>query len=363
MMTTILDRYIIKQLIGPFFFGFFLFVTIIAIDPLMYALQSTINNNVSMLVVFRWFLNRLPQDMIFTFPMSVLLTTLMVFGRMSKDSETIALKAGGINFYRILIPVMIFALTVTGMSIMFNELVVPASNKRARNIKRYEIMKLVDPKATENSIMRTSDGAFAYARKVYENKGIMERVLLEYYSEQGILQKRITASSAKWDGKMWTLSAVVKQDYTNIGTGIATPTTQPLMPMPLIKEKPSDFARQSKRPNEMSYAELKERIDTYERTKFMDTTVMRVELAKKTSLPFASFFFAIIGASFGLTNNRSGAFIGFGVSILIIFMYYVLMSIFTALGKSAYLTPMLAAWMQNVISAFVGLKIVSKINK
>lgn len=362
-MITILDKYIVKQLIGPFFFGFFLFVTIIAIDPLMYALQTTINNNVSMLVVFRWFLNRLPQDMIFTFPMSVLLTTLMVFGRMSKDSETIALKAGGINFYRILIPVMMFALSVTGMSIVFNELVVPASNKRARNIKRYEIMKLVDPKATENSIMRTSDGAFVYARKVYEKKGKMESVLLEYYDNKGFLNKRITASTAIWNGKMWTLNAVVKQDYSSDMTGIATPTTLPELEMPLIIEEPSDFARQSKRPNEMSYAELKERIDTYERTKFMDTTVMRVELAKKTSLPFASFFFAIIGASFGLTNNRSGAFIGFGVSILIIFMYYVLMSIFTALGKSAYLSPMLAAWMQNVISAFVGLKIVSRINK
>lgn len=360
-MITILDKYIFKQLIGPFFFGFFLFVTIIAIDPLMYALQSTINNNVSLFVVFRWFINRLPQDMIFTFPMSVLLTSLMVFGRMSKDSETIALKAGGINFFRILVPVMVFALTVTAGSILFNELVVPSSNRKARNIKRYEIMKLVAPKATENSVMRTSDGAFTYARKVFENKGIMERVMLEYYNDEGVLIKRITASTANWDGKMWTLNAVVEQDYSKAGT--ASPTIMPILPLPNIHENPHDFARQSKRPNEMSYAELKRRIDTYERTKFMDTTVMRVELAKKTSLPFASFFFAIIGASFGLTNNRSGAFIGFGVSILIIFVYYVLMSIFIALGKSAYLPPMLAAWMQNIISAFAGLKIVSRINK
>jgi lipopolysaccharide export system permease protein len=83
----------------------------------------------------------------------------------------------------------------------------------------------------------------------------------------------------------------------------------------------------------------------------------------KTSLPFASFFFAIIGASFGLTNSRSGAFIGFGVSMLIIFLYYVLMSLFTALGKSGYLPPMLAAWVQNIIFAFAGFHIVSKINQ
>jgi lipopolysaccharide export system permease protein len=312
--------------------------------------------------MFRWFLNRLPQDMVFTFPMSMLLANLLVFGRMSKDSETTALRAGGINFYRILVPVIIFALLVTAISFYFNEMVVPSSNQNARNIKRYEIMKLVEPEASENSIMRVSDGAFAYARKVFEKSGRMEKVLLEYYDEEGFLKRRVSAATAQWDGDAWRFNGVIEQDYHK-NQALASPTSRPELKIPDIIEKPGDFARQSKKPNEMSYMELKERIDTYERTKFMDTTALRVELAKKTSLPFASFFFAIIGASFGLTNSRSGAFIGFGVSMLIIFLYYVLMSVFTALGKSEFLPPILAAWAQNIIFAFVGLHIVSKINK
>ena len=360
-MVKILDKYIIKQLLGPFLFGFFLFVTIISIDPLISALQRLVNENVSAWIVVRWFINKLPQDLVFTFPMSVLLSTLMTFGRMSKDSETTALRAGGTNFYRILVPVMIFASIVTLVSFLFNELIVPSSNQKARNIKRYEIMKLIEPKATENSIMRTSDGAFAYARKVYEKRGVMEKVLLEYYSNEGKLERRLSAATAKWNGSKWTLNGVVDQYYTDNTT--ASPTTITELIMPGIKEKPEDFARQSRRPNEMSYTELSNRIDTYERTKFMDTTALKVELARKTSLPFACFFFAIIGASFGLTNNRSGAFIGFGISILIIFLYYVCMSFFIALGKSGHLPPMLAAWMQNIIFAGVGFKIASRINQ
>ncbi|MGM0599470.1 MAG: LptF/LptG family permease [Candidatus Rifleibacteriota bacterium] len=361
-MIRILDKYIILQLIGPFLFGFFLFVTIIAIDPLMSALQRIVNEDVSFSIMLRWFLNRLPQDMVFTFPMSVLLANLLVFGRMSKDSETIALKAGGLNFYRILVPVIAFALLITLLSFMFNELIVPTSNQNARNIKRYEIMKLVEPKASENSIMRVSDGAFAYARKVYEKKGRMEKVLLEYYDKKGFLTRRLSAATAKWNGKHWVFIGVVEQNYKN-GEAVAEPVTRPELTIPAIIEKPSDFARQSKEPKEMSYLELKNRIDTYERTKFMDTTELRVELAKKTSLPFASFFFAIIGASFGITNSRSGAFIGFGVSMLIIFLYYVLMSVFTALGKSGHLAPMLAAWMQNILFALAGFKVLANINK
>lgn len=361
-MFKILDKYIFLQLVGPFLFGFFLFVTLIAIDPLISALQSVVNENVSMWVMFRWFLNRLPQDMVFTFPMSVLLANLLVFGRMSKDSETTALRAGGINFFRILIPVIVFALMITTISFIFNELVVPTSNQNARNIKRYEIMKLVEPEASENSIMRVSDGAFAYARKVYEKAGRMEKVLLEYYDDSGNLERRVSATTAEWDGQTWKFLGVVEQNYRE-NNAIASPTTIPELTIPAIVEKPGDFARQSKKPNEMSYRELKDRIDTYERTKFMDTTELRVELAMKTSLPFASFFFAIIGASFGLTNSRSGAFIGFGVSMLIIFLYYVLMSVFTALGKSDYLPPLLAAWLQNILFAGAGFRIVSKINE
>jgi len=359
-MIRILDRYIFTQLIGPFLFGFFLFVTIIAIDPLMSALQSIVNENVGLSVMGRWFLNRLPQDMIFTFPMSVLLANLLVFGRMSKDSETTALRAGGTNFFRILVPVIIFALMITIISFIFNELVVPGSNERARNIRRQEIMRLIEPEASENSIMRTSDGAFAYARKVYEKRGQMEKVLLEYYDNSGVLTKRISAATADWNGDAWILKHAVVQDYTQ--NAVPAPESITEIRIDTIEETPEDFARQSKKPTEMSYNELKDRIEAYERAQFMDTTEMRVGLAMKTSLPFASFFFAIIGASFGLTNNRSGAFIGFGVSILIIFFYYVLMSIFSALGKSGHIPPMLAAWAQNIIFALAGFYIVKRIN-
>ena len=360
-MIKVLDKYIFKSLIGPFFFGFFLFVTIIAIDPMINALQYVVNENTAFSVMFRWFLNRLPQDMIFTFPMSVLLANLLVFGQMSRGSETTAMRAGGINFYRILVPVILFATVVTIGSYIFNETVVPGSNARAKKIKRQEIMKLIEVECTENSILRTSDGAFAYARKVYEKKGKMEQVLFEYYNSEGILLKRLSAAEANWNGKDWVLTNVVEQDYEEKDK-LASPITHTEMILPHIDQKPADFARESKRPTEMSYVELRDRIEAYERSQFMDTTEMRVGLAQKTSLPFASIFFAIIGASFGLTNSRSGAFIGFGVSIGIIFFYYVLMSFFTALGKSGYIPPLLSAWMQNIIFAFIGIHIVRKVN-
>lgn len=357
-MVKIIDRYIFTQLLGPFFFGFFMFVIVIAIDPLISALQNIVNEGVSVLVVIRWFLYRLPQDMIFTFPMSTLLSTLLVFGRMSKDSETTAMKAGGINFFRLLVPVLAFAVMITVFSFAFNELVVPYSNQRANQIRREEIMRLVEPEATENSLMRAADGANVYARKVFEAQRTMETVLLEYY-DGGLLSRRISAATARYDGT-WTLKEVVLQVYE--AGRVASQVHFLEMKIPGVTETPSDFAKKSKRPNEMSYQELKERIEMYERTLFGDPNKLRVDLAMKTSLPFATMFFALIGASFGLTSYRSGAMIGFGVSIVIIFVYYVIMSFSVAMGKADLLPPLLAAWTQNIIYAVVGIFLVRRVN-
>ncbi|MBF0547415.1 MAG: LptF/LptG family permease [Candidatus Riflebacteria bacterium] len=358
-MIKTIDKYIFNQLIGPFFFGFFMFVTVIAIDPLMFALQNIVNDNIPAGIVIKWFLFRLPQDMIFTFPMSMLLASLLVFGRMSKDSETIALRAGGINFLRLLLPVMFFAVMITVVSFVFDELVVPDANKRAQEIRRNDIMRVVEPEASENVIMRISDGGFAYARKVFEAKNSMEKVLIEYYQD-GKISRRLSASEALWNGQEWGLTGIVEQLYED--GKVSTSKSYQKMDLKGVKETPADFARQSKRPNEMSYRELKDRIDTYDRTKFMDTTELQVELAMKTSLPFACIFFALIGASFGMTSYRSGAFIGFGVSIVIIFVYYVLMSTSTAMGKSGLLPVMLSAWLQNIVFAVAGIFIASRVN-
>jgi len=356
-MPKLLDRYIFQQLIGPFFLGFCMFIIVIAIDPLITALQNIVNDNKSVYLVFRWFCARLPQDMIFTFPMSMLLTTLLVFGRMSKDSETVAMKAGGINFFRVLLPVMFFAVIVTAVSFLFNELVVPYSNRRANELRR-EIVGVTEPEAIENSLLRATDGAFVYARKVFQTKNSMEKVLLEYY-DQGKLLRRLTSATARWS-EIWTLEGVVDQLYED--GKVSSTSTMLELPVPEIKETPSDFAKQGKKPNEMSYAELKRRIEMYERTKFDDPTDLKVELALKTSLPFATVFFALIGSSFGLTTYRSGTFIGFGISVVIIFIYYVIMSFSVAMGKSGILPVFLSAWLQNIIFCFVGILLVRRVN-
>lgn len=327
-----------------------MFVGLIAVKPLISCFQNIVYDNVLVAVVFRWFLFSLPQNMIFTFPMASLFASFLVFGRISKNPEINDMRTGELNFFRLLIPLIAFAILITMLSFIFNEAVVPFANKRTNEIRRCEIMRLCEPETDESVCMQSSDGAFIFARKVFESKGLMEEVLLDYYLD-GLLTRRITADYAQWDGN-WTFSGVA--DRTYIEGRFASFVVFPFLKISTVTETPAVFVRHGKRPNEMNYSELKSLIEIYERTKSVYPVNLKMELAMKTSLPFATILFTLIGASLGWTSYRSSAFIGFAISIVIFFVYYVIMKFSIATGKSGVLPVFLSAWLTNIIFAFFG---------
>src|SRR5438552_3556818 len=109
-MMPILDRYIFRELASPFVFGIAIFtILFMATGPIFDMARLVIQDGVPALSVLEYALVRLPAFIAYTLPMSVLLATLVAFGRLSVDHEMIAMKAGGISFYRIIFPVSGFA--------------------------------------------------------------------------------------------------------------------------------------------------------------------------------------------------------------------------------------------------------------
>jgi len=83
----------------------------------------------------------------------------------------------------------------------------------------------------------------------------------------------------------------------------------------------------------------------------------------KLSIPWASFVLAILGAAIGgRTRARSGTGASFGLSVLIVFAYYLLMSLCRALGESGTMKPIISAWLPNFVFLIVGIYFVRKAN-
>ena len=131
-MIKLLDRYLLKELMGPFLFGIIAFSAILAGSTvLFYLVGDAVKYGISLVDFLLIFSYKLPGILVFTFPMSTLLASIIVFSRLSSDSELIALRASGIGFYRLIAPVALFGLTISVITIAFNDVVVPRATNSA----------------------------------------------------------------------------------------------------------------------------------------------------------------------------------------------------------------------------------------
>jgi lipopolysaccharide export system permease protein len=130
----ILQRYILREHIAPFFFAFFTITFLLVIDFVPKIIDKVIDKDLSIWVVLELLGLNLAWMLALSVPMSVLVATLMAFGRMSSDFEVTAIKASGVNVIHILTPLMLAAAVITFLMVQFNDKVLPDLNKQAREL-------------------------------------------------------------------------------------------------------------------------------------------------------------------------------------------------------------------------------------
>ncbi|PKK92265.1 MAG: hypothetical protein CVV64_02300 [Candidatus Wallbacteria bacterium HGW-Wallbacteria-1] len=357
----LIDRYILKQLLKPFFFGMFGFILIISIDPMVDSMKYVINNGVSAGIVLKWFLYRLPQDMVYTFPMAMLLSSLLCFGAMSGNSEIIAIKASGISAYRLVFPVMIFSLGASLACLAFSEIVIPPTNKESDRIRKEDILQIRTHPIKENIFTKTGHDSLMCAQRINLKDKTMRNVMIIHLGTDRKPARRIVAKSAVFKNESWTFYDVSVYRFDKGGASSLVKT----YPEKQLKvyEKPEQFEDDQRKPKHMSMKLLRQKIAELSKSGSEPTIPYLVEYYLKSSIPFSTFVFAIIGVAMGFKPARTGAFVGFGISLLVIFAYYVAMSFCRSYGRMGFLPPPVAGWLQNFLFLAVGLWLLSKVDR
>ncbi|GAB6137346.1 LptF/LptG family permease [Halanaerobaculum tunisiense] len=360
----IIDRYLLQELIQPFLFGVFAFTSIfVGSDVLIKLAEMMMKYGVPILTTVKLFFLSLPQIIILTFPMSMLLATLLTFGRLSDDSEIVALQAGGVSLIRLVIPVLIVALMISGLTIFLNNSLVPASQNSYEEIvwelkhgeempKTQRNLRIapVDSKTGKLDFLLTAD-------KFDGRTQTLEGVTWQNY-EEGELATIIQAKKAKWQRDQWVFIEGTSYTITSEGR-IPQTEFQRLNMKNKLSRTPQQMTRNQKSPEEMTLGELSEHIELMEQ-EGRDVNELLVSYYQRYAIPFACFVFALVGAPLGLNPNRSGSSIGLGLSIVVIFIYYTLMTIGSALGQGGNLAPWLGAWLQNIVFTIVGIGLLVK---
>lgn len=354
MKLRILDKYVLRELLYPFVFGIAAFSSIFIASTMLYRITQYITKyGASYDSVARLFMYNLPEIINYTFPMSMLLAALMAFGKLSGSSEIIAMKSGGVSYYRIVAPVIVVGFIVSMFSMVWAEKVVPQCKAKASYILSVEIRHNTKPTVKEHILLKTFSGSnqsITYASTFDEKKGVMNGVTIEEF-ENGQISRVQTAKQAYWENGTWRMVDGNIFDM-NPTKGVLSKAhfTEQNLPLDL---SPRQISWEQKEPEEMSIAELKESIRVLEKQK---TSAARqwCEMFMRINIPLASLFFAVIGACLGTQKQRTSSSIGLGISIIVIFIYYAVMTLTTGLGKGGVLPPLLACMIPNLLCAVIG---------
>ncbi|MEE8638038.1 MAG: LptF/LptG family permease [Candidatus Margulisiibacteriota bacterium] len=359
-MIKIVDRYIFRELIEPFLFGLGAFTAILSASMVLFELvRAVVLRGMPLLVALQVFIYRLPNIVVYIFPMATLLAALLAFSRLSSDSEVVAFRASGISLYRLIIPVIFLGLLVSFANLIFSEIVVPESNKAAKNLL-IETTAKHKPKMQRNVFVPEMErGALKRIFYAETLKGsTMYDVIVQEFSE-GKLTQILTAKVAHWQKEKdeWLFKSGTI--YLIAESGEYKHLIKFKEQSLAIKYTPADFYIGDRNPDEMTIAQLKEFIVLKEKMG-VEVTDFKIQLNMKMALPFASLVFALLGAPLGLSPRRASSSIGLGLSIIVIFVYYILAFISMAIGELRLVSPALAAWMPNFITGGIGWYILSR---
>ena len=134
MKIKILDRYILKNHIGPYLFGLSIITFVFIMDFIFKYLDLFIGKGVKFLVVLEFFMLSLGHMFALIIPMAVMPATLMAFGQLAAENEITAMKANGISLYRMIIPVIVASACLSAGLIYYNNILLPESNHRLMNL-------------------------------------------------------------------------------------------------------------------------------------------------------------------------------------------------------------------------------------
>ncbi len=353
-MLKTLDRYIVKELLDPFLFGLGAFTAILASSTVMFELvRAVIIKGMPVGVAIQLFIFRLPGVMVYIFPMAMLLAALLAFSRLSNDSEIVAFRAAGISLYRLIIPVLLLGFLISCLTLFFYEVVVPVSNQTAKNLL-IETSAKHAPKIQKNMFVPEIEHdqlkRIFYAREL-KGEAMQGVIVGEFDNDR--LSELISANEALWqkDKDQWMLrnGIIYILDEAGEYKHLIRFKEQYIA----IKYSPADFYIGEKNADEMNIRELSNYI-TLKKKMGEDVTDYEIQLNMKFAIPFACLVFSLLGAPLGLTPKRASSSIGLGLSIIIIFLYYTMMSISVAFGELRWLPPPVSAWIPNVAAGSIG---------
>lgn len=357
----ILTKTIIIESLPYFFFSFIILTFLGLLQRLLTMVNLIFTRNADIGLVIKIFLNFIPTTISVTVPMSILISVLMVYGRMSGDKEIIAIRACGINLIKIINPILVISLLLSIILIALNLNFIPNTFYNARsylyrltisspflNISEYKFNQL------GNIILKVNN---------IDSKNLsFTNIHIEYINDKTriILAKSGQIVKDKTGYNLVINDASIHQIDPDGKYKIINPIKQMIIPLDSFSNNINDIYEKTIKM--MTFTELVQFIKNFNPSKYRlkELISAKIYLVEMLVIPFACLAFSFIAAPLGLIS-KSGKSIGFGLSFILIFIYYVLLSLGETISYKNIISPYWILWMPDIVLIIIGILLMKKV--
>jgi len=349
-----LDRYIMRKYLAIFWLVFLALLSISIIVTFFERIDNIYEHNKSISLLLRYIQYRIPEFINFGLPVTVLATSLLTLGLLTKSNEITAMKACGVSIYRIVIPLIVTAGLVSLFSFGFQERLVPSANKKAEEVwNRINDVPARSYGFLDRRWVLSKDKSRIYHYSYFEPKtGTFSQFsLFEIESSSWSLGRRVYAEKGRLEGHELSLS----RGWLRSFPAESQSRFEDFQDMEFrLAEDRDYFLKEVKEPSLMSFGELKRYTADVETMGF-ETTRFKVDLSSKISFPFVCVVMTLLAIPFAFSMGKRGALVGLGLSVIIAMIYWGALGVFRSLGYVGFLSPFLASWGPNLIFGPLGL--------
>jgi len=353
MKHGIINRYLMREITGIFFLGLTIFTLVLLMGRMVKLMEMVVANGVPLAEVLRLIILLLPSFLVLTIPMAFLLAVLLAFGRLSSDNEITVLKASGLSLGALLPPVLLTASAAALLTLFISVEAVPWGNTGFKQMTMDVARKYAASAIRERIFRDDLPNIVLYVDQYDEARRTMQRVMIQdsrdaerpltIFAKSGLISSDEGTGVLRILLKNGTIHTQQKDDYRLISFGEYLLTAESGRSTPLVRTE-----------MDLGIGELRSGIAS-SKVSPQTRLKMATELHSRFAFPFATFVFAILALPLGLSNRRSGKGSGFTISILILLVYYVLLSFLRTLAEKGGISPVLAVWLPNLIFLSIGL--------
>lgn len=353
-MKRILNLYIIREITTLFLLGIVIFTLVLLMGRMLKLTDMVISRGVPFTDLVRMIAYLMPSFLIFTIPMAFLLAVLLAFGRLSADNEITVLKSAGVSLVQLLPPVMACGSVATLAALAIGVVGIPWGNNEFKRLSLENLTHNVTATIRERVFWDDIPGIVLYTDRYDDRNHTLRGVLihdgrdqeqpLTIFAEQGTVGRSPDRNGVSLLLSQGSIHAMAK------GGGYRLVNFEEYI---MTVSAPSGKENLKRNESDMDYGELRRHIDdpTTPRNKRLG---MLTELHSRFSVPFSSLVFAVLAVPLGMQNRRSGKSSGFTVSIIVLVLYYILLSLMRSLAERALLPAFIALWLPNLLLLGLG---------